>query len=147
MPLNIEVPVKYKKVIEPARDAISYRNLVKFYYESRPNSKNKGGNKGYRIIRPYMILQEAGTLKLVGTPITELSKEISKRQPGHYKISQLEQRLEVNGFEVLPETFDDAAVSRNIVVNTKSTPIYRFIYDDEDPKKVKAGWLKIKYIK
>jgi hypothetical protein len=147
MPNFLEAPIEFKAVIELGEDAINGRHFLKFYYKSEPTNKNKNGNKGYRIIRPYMILPEAGALKLVGTPITELSKEISERQPGHYKISQLEQRLQLNQFEILPETFDDPGVPRSIIVLTKTPPVCRFIYNDEDARKVKAEWLKIKYVK
>ena len=136
----LEVAKEYKKVIELSQSAIQDKHLLKFFYES------KSGNKDYRTIRPYMIIPRNGNLELVGLPITKLSKPVEKRQPGHYTISQLNERLESNNFEVLPETFDDPGVTRKIAVNTQTTPICRFIYDDEDSKKVKAEWLKIKYV-
>ena len=36
--------------------------------------------------------------------------------------------------------------SKPIVVATQTPPMCRFIYDDEDPAKMKAQWLKIKYV-
>lgn len=117
----VEAPINFKAIIELGCDAIKHKHLLSFYYESEPTNKNKTGNKGYRIIRPYMILPEAGVLKLVGTPITELSKEISERQPGHYKISQLEQRLQENQFEVLSDKFVDPGIMRSMVTDTQKT--------------------------
>lgn len=46
----IEVPIEFKAVIKLLQAAILKKNLVKFYYESR------NGNKGFRIIPPYMII-------------------------------------------------------------------------------------------
>ena len=137
----IEVSIEFKVVIELLQRAILNKHLVRFYYVSG------NGNRAERIIMPYMILLEGNALKLVGTPNIELSKEISKRQPGHYKISQLEQRLQLKQFKVLSKTFSDPGVPRSIVVSTKTQPVCRFIYDDEDSKKVKAERLKIKYVK
>ena len=142
-----EVPKEQKAVIELARrHGIEGRHLLKFYYESKPTNKNKEGNKGYRTIRPYMIIPKEKNLKLVGLPITELSKPIEQRQPGHYIISQLEGRLKSGKFEVLEETFNDPGIPREKVDSTRNTPVYRFIYDDENPKNVKAEWLRIKYV-
>jgi hypothetical protein len=134
----IEVPIEYKKVIELSQGAIEARHLLKFFYES------KNGNKGERIIRPYMIIPRNGKLELVGVPITELSK--LKRQAGHYTISQLKERFESEQFEVLDETFNDPGIPREKVDNTQTTPAYRFIYDEENAKEVKAEWLQIKYV-
>ena len=140
-----KVPKEWKRVIELSWHVIENKHLLKFYYESKPKDKNKEGNKGYRTIRPYMVIPIGENLKLVGLPITELSKPIEERQPGHYIISQLKERLESEEFKILPKTFDDPGVERRIVVATQTPPICRFIYDDEDPAKVKAQWLKIKY--
>src|SRR4051794_19169456 len=142
----IEVTIEWKPVIELLQRAIASRHLLKFYFESKPTNKNKIGNKGCRTIRPYMIIPRGENLELVGLPITELSKSIEQRQPGHYIISQLEGRLKSGKFEVLEETFNDPGIPREKVHSTQNTPVYRFIFNDEDSKKVKAGWLRIKYI-
>ncbi len=91
-----------------------------------------------------MIIPRGEFLELVGVPIEELRKG---GQPKHYTILQLSERLKPKQLEILPEIFDDPGVSRNKVVFTETPPICRFIYNDEDAKKVKAEWLKIKYIK
>ena len=44
----IEVPKAFKTVIELLKDAILNQHLEKHYYESDK------GNKGFRIIRPYI---------------------------------------------------------------------------------------------
>jgi hypothetical protein len=49
-------------------------------------------------------------------------------------------------FKVLEETFNDPGVRREIVDDTQNTPVYTLIYDDEDSKKAKAQWLRIKYV-
>ena len=137
---NIDVPIKLKAVIEVSRGAVLGKHLLKFYYES------KNGNKAERIIRPYMIIPRGKILELVGTPIAELVKEKKDPQPGHYVISQLESRLQLRQLEVLPEAFDDPGVLREIVVMTKTPPVCRFMYDDEDLAKVAAEWLDITYV-
>jgi hypothetical protein len=136
----IEVPSEQKVVIELSWRGIEERHLIKFWYRS------KSLNEGQRIIRPYMIIPRKGNLELVGLPITELSKSLEIRQPGHYTISQLKNRLESKQFEILSETFAGPDVQRGIVIVTQTPPVCRFIYDDEDSPKVKAQWLKIKYV-
>ena len=133
-----ELSIECKVVIKLLRNAILSRHFIKFYYES------ENGNKGLRIIPPYMIIPRGEILELVGVPNEELRKG---GQPRHYTIPQLSERLKSKQLEILPETFADPGVLRDIVVNTKTCPVCRFIYDDEDAKKVKAGWLQIKYIK
>lgn len=143
----IEAPIEFKPVIEPSEGAILNKHLIEFYYESKPTNKNKNGNKSYRIIRPYMIIPRGEILELVGIPITELTEPREKREAGHYTIAQLSQRLKSKQFRISSETFDDPGALRDRIVNTKTPPVCRFIYEDEDLKKVKAEWLKIKYVK
>jgi hypothetical protein len=133
-----KVSIESKAVIGLLEGAILNRHFVRFYY------KSGNGNEGFRIIPPYMMIPRKGILELVGVPKEELKRG---GKPRHYSISQLAERLKSKQLEVLPETFENPGVSRNKVVFTETPPVYRFIYDDEDVKKVKAGWLKIKYVK
>ena len=136
----IEVAKPLKKMIEVAEGAINDKHLMKFIFASKDQDPKE------RTIRPYMIIPRNGNLELVGVPTTELSKPENKRQPRHYTISQLAERLKSNQVEVLPETFNDPGIPRDIVVLTKEIPVCRFIYDDENAEEVKAEWLRIKYV-
>src|SRR4051812_3201176 len=108
---------EFKIVIELLSDAILKKYLLKFYCES------KSRNTGERIIQLYMIIPGGNNFELVGIPITELTKMITEGQPGHYTISQLEERLKSNQLEVLPEAFGNPGVQRKIVVVTKTPPV------------------------
>jgi hypothetical protein len=44
---------------------------------------------------------------------------------------------------ILPETFKDPGVPREIVVSTKSRVICRFIYNDENEEEVMPNWIKL----
>lgn len=142
----IKIPKEYKTIIELAQSAIEDKHLLKFFYESKPTNKNKDGNKDYRTIRPYMLIPRNENLELVGVPVTELSKPVKDRQAGHYTIAQLKERFESEQFQTLPETFDDPGVERRIVVLTQTSPLFRFIYNDENAKEVKSEWLRIRYV-
>ena len=83
----IKVVIKLKAVIEILRGAILNKHFVKFYYES------ENGNKGFRIIPPYMIIPRKEILELVGVPIDEPAKG---GEPRHYTIYQLSERLKLN---------------------------------------------------
>lgn len=84
-----------------------------------------------------MILPVGANIQLAGTPIEELNKP--KPEARHYLII----KLDMAKFEILSETFDDPGVSRDIVANTKSRVICRFIYNDENVKEVKSKWIKL----
>ena len=93
-----------------------------------------------------VIPNKKGNPELVAIPIEELSNPIDSRKKGHYLLIQLSERIKMGQFEILEETFNDPGASRDIVVNTQSKVVCRFIYDDEDKKEVMKQWLKIKYI-
>jgi hypothetical protein len=86
-------------------------------------------------------------LELVGIPLEELNKPIDSREAGHYLLAQLLERIEMKQFEILQETFNDPGAFRDIVDDTQSKVVCRFIYDDENKREVKKQWLKIKYVK
>ena len=88
----------------------------------------------------YMLIPKGENIQLVGTPIEELSKSPNDRQAGHYIIT----KLDLEKFEILSERFNDHGMPRNKVVNTQGKVICRFIYDDEDEKKVKSQWISIR---
>ena len=117
------------------------RRVLKFRYYSESSGEVE------RLIRPYMVIpNKKENLELVGIPRKELSNQIHSRKKGHYLLTQLLKRIEIQQFEILEETFDDPGAPRNIVVNTQSKVVCRFIYDDENKKEVKKQWLKIKYV-
>jgi len=113
---------------------IKQRRLIKFYYES-----DTSGRKGWRTVRPYMVIPIGVNIQVVGTPVGEINKILNKRQPGHYLISKLIKEKIV----ILSETFKDPGVPREIVVNTKSRVICRFIYDNEKGEEVMPEWIKL----
>ena len=49
-------------------------------------------------------------------------KKCISDNPEHYKISQLEQRIKLKQFEVLPDTFNNPGVPRSIIVETETSP-------------------------
>ena len=125
---------QFREIIKLLCKIIKQKNLIKFYYES-----GTSGRKGWRTIRPYMLIPIGANIQVVGTPVEELNKILSKRQPGHYLISKLSKKKIV----ILSETFNDPGVPREIVVNTKSRVICRFIYDDEKEEEVVSNWIKL----
>jgi len=123
-----------KKFIKILCEAIKQRRILRFYYEST------SGKKEWRKIIPYMVcLNNKGKLELVGVPEDELKRPVDDREAGHYLIN----KLDIQQFEILQETFDDPAVPRKIVVNTQVRPVCRFRYNDEDEKEVIKRWSKI----
>jgi len=137
----IKVEIALKPVIELLCFAIEKRRVVKFTYYS------KSSGEAIREIRPYMVIpNKGGNIELVGIPLEELNKPIDFREAGHYLLTQLLERIEVGQFEISQETFDDPGAPRNIVDDTQSKVVCRFIYDDENKREVKKQWLKIEYI-
>ena len=94
-----------------------------------------------------VIPNKKGNLELVGIPLKELSNPIASRKRGHYLLTQLLERIETGQFQILEETFIDPGAPRNIVDDTQSKVVCRFIYDDENKREVKKQWVKIKYVK
>lgn len=92
-----------------------------------------------------MIIPRNGILELVGLPITELSKPIEKRQPYTIQFFKLQRGSNQKSLKFYQKRLT-TGVLRKIVVETQTPPVCRFIYDNEDPKEVKAQWLRIKYI-
>jgi len=134
----VKVDIALKPVIELLCFAIEKRRVLKFACYS------KSSGEAIREIRPYMVIPNKGeNLELVGIPLEELNKPINSREAGHYLLTQLLERIEMEQFEILKETFDDLGAPRNIVDDTQSKIICRFIYDDEDKKNVKKQWLKV----
>ena len=91
-------------------------------------------------ILPYMLIIQGENIHLVGIPIEELDKSPNDRQAGPYIIT----KLNLEKFEILSEKFDDPGMPRDKVVKTQGKVICRFIYDDEDEKKVKSQWISIR---
>jgi hypothetical protein len=123
-----------EQLIEILKIPIIEKRRIKFYYES------KSGKKEWRTILPYMLIKIGENIHLVGIPIEELNKSLYDRQAGHYIIT----KLDLEKFEILSERFHDPGVPRDKVVNTQGKVICRFIYDDEDEKKVKSQWISIR---
>lgn len=76
-------------------------------------------------------------LELVGVPTEQLKK--AKPQASHYLL----EKLDINQFEILEETFDDPGVPREIVDDTQTPVVCRFIYPDENKKEVMKSWIKV----
>jgi aminocarboxymuconate-semialdehyde decarboxylase len=117
--------------------AIQERRVLSFYYESESS-----GKKEWRTVRPYLVgINKKGNLEFAGLPESELSKQNpDKRNSGHYLLT----RLDLNKFKVLPDTFEDPEVLRERVIDTPTMKAIscRFIYSDEDPKRVMKNWIK-----
>jgi hypothetical protein len=138
----MELDIALKPVIELLCLAIDRRKVLKFTYYSKSSGEAK------REIRPYMVIpNKRKNLELVGIPLEELNKPIDSREAGHYLLAQLLERIEMKQFEILQETFNDPGAFRDIVDDTQSKVVCRFIYDDENKREVKKQWLKIKYVK
>src|SRR5688500_7900484 len=119
----IKVDIALKPVIELLCFTIEKRRVLKFTYYS------KSSGEAIREIRPYMVIpNKGGNLELVGIPLEELNKLIDSREAGHYLLTQLLERIEVGQFEISQETFDDPGAPRNIVDDTQSKVVCRFIY-------------------
>jgi hypothetical protein len=124
----------FRQLLKFLKIPILKRRLIEFYYES------KSGKKEWRTIRPYMLIPKGKNIQFVGTPIEELSKSPNDRHAGHY----ITTKLDWEKLEILSERFDDPGMPRAKVVNTQGKVICRFIYDDEDEKKVKSQWISIR---
>ena len=138
----IEVPIALKPLVEILCLVLEKRKVLRFRYYSESSGEID------REVRPYMVIpNQKGNLELVGIPIEELSNPVDSRKKGHYLLIQLLERIEKEQFEILEETFNEPGAPRNIVDNTQSKVVCRYIYDDENKKEVKKQWLKVKYIK
>jgi hypothetical protein len=138
----IEVPIALKPVAEILCLALKKRRVLKFRYYSKSSGEIS------RELRPYMVIpNKKGNLELVGIPLKELSNPIASRKRGHYLLTQLLERIETGQFQILEETFIDPGAPRDIVDDTQSKVVCRFIYDDENKREVKKQWVKIKYVK
>jgi hypothetical protein len=124
----------FTQLFEILKISILEKRRVKFYYES------KSGKKEWRIILPYMLIRIGENIHLVGIPIEELDKSLYDRQAGHYIIT----KINLEKFEILSERFDDPGMPRDKVVNTQGKVICRFIYNDEDEKRVRSRWISIR---
>ena len=129
-----KVKPTFRQLLEILKTPILEKRRVKFYY------KSKSGKKEWRTILPYMLIKKGENIHLVGIPVAELDKSPYDWQAGHYIVT----KINLEKFEILSEGFDDPGMPRDKVVNTQGKVIWRFIYDDENDKKVMSQWISIR---
>lgn len=106
--------------------AIKKRRLIRFYYES-----DSRGKKEWRTAEPYLIgIKDRGNgnFFLLALEQKELSKDVNKRNTGHYLLS----KIDIQKLEVLQKTFAKPKVRREQIDNTPEIRVvYRYLYPDE----------------
>jgi hypothetical protein len=104
------------KLVRILCQAIKERRLVRFYYLSN------SGEKAWRTVEPYMVINNKGNITLIGLPTTELNKAI--KYTGHYLLL----KIDIKKFETLDECYDEPKVPREQIVNTPTVKVIcRFI--------------------